>query len=403
MSQSPSDSEVEIGPLASPVGSVHESIVSESNEEVMKRLLDFQTRFLEDQADRDQRQEGRDNRQADLMQKLVDQQTDRDDKQTDRDRRQEDRDRRQEDREDRQAESMKALIEVQHLIVRQLVTKEGVSHQDVGTQRNLKLGEPEITSHREGAHPTTGQTDCNDYWENSLSVPPVSTANYPRVTVASLLPTSDQGRPQTTAMVNSDVRGQDEERANASNGAVDRVCSFGVRDRMGEEKEENEMTVLTDRHPGTRLEYRTVRYLDGDTTDRQELNVQPLGRQNSGQPLYRNWGGNDWTTNTRRDDGCEADNRRDGRTLATYRMEEVNGPTDEWDNRLEESYSAPRRPIPSSLIQPTYSNPPAVYGPSAHTFHQPNSKLGAQTFRPTTAFTQESLATSRNYREDPHG
>src|ERR1700733_7201527 len=99
MSQSPSDSEVEIGPLASPVGSVHESIVSESNEEVMKRLLDFQTRFLEDQADRD-------NRQADLMQKLVDQQADRD-------RQQEDRDRRQEGREDRQVDLVQELTDRQ--------------------------------------------------------------------------------------------------------------------------------------------------------------------------------------------------------------------------------------------------------------------------------------------------
>src|ERR1700733_10058003 len=113
MSQSPSDSEVEIGPITSPVGSEHESAVSESNAEVMQRLLDLQTRFLEDQADRDTQQvgllrnlldqqadrdrrlEGREDRQADLVQRLVDQQTDRD-------RQQEDRDRRQEDREDRQ-------------------------------------------------------------------------------------------------------------------------------------------------------------------------------------------------------------------------------------------------------------------------------------------------------------
>ena len=217
MSESPTPSEVEVGQIASPAESEQMSVPSGLGEDAMQRFLDFQTRFLEAQTDRD-------DKQADLLRNLTDKQTDLlrglVDQQTDRDRRQEDRDRRQEDREDRQAESMKALIEVQHLIVRQLVSKEEVLHQDVGTQRNLKLGEPEITSHREGAHKTTGQADCKDYWENSLSVPPVSTSNYPRVTVASLLPTSDQGRPPTTAKamttVNDDVRGQEEERANAS-------------------------------------------------------------------------------------------------------------------------------------------------------------------------------------------
>src|ERR1700733_13800889 len=224
MSESPTPSEVEVGQIASPAESEQLSVPSGLGEDAMQRFLDFQTRFLEDQADRDTQQVGllrnlldqqadrdrrleeREDRQADLVQRLVDQQTDRD--------------RRQEDREDRQAESMKALIEEQHLIVKQLVTKEEILHQDVGTQRNLKLGESEITSHREGAHKTTGQADCKDYWEDSLPVPPVSTSNYPRVTVASLLPTSDQGRPPTTAKamttVNDDVRGQEAERANAS-------------------------------------------------------------------------------------------------------------------------------------------------------------------------------------------
>ena len=244
MSESPTPSEVEVGQITSPAGSEPMSVPSGLGEDAMQRFLDFQTRFLEAQTDRD-------DKQADLLRNLTDKQTDLlrglVDQQTDRDRRQEDRDRRQEDREDRQAESMKALIEVQHLIVRQLVSKEEVLHQDVGTQRNLKLGEPEITSHREGAHQTTGQTDCNDYWENSLSVPPVSTANYPRVTVASLLPTSDQGRPQTTAMVNSDVRGQDEERANASSLCSSFVCDLQIESSVKDVHKERNPPIVDKR------------------------------------------------------------------------------------------------------------------------------------------------------------